>query len=427
MKHYGDITKLHGFDLHPVDVITGGSPCQDLSVAGLRKGLKHESAGHDETTRSGLYMDQIRIVKEMREHDVRTNRRTGVNIRPRYMVWENVPGAFSSNGGEDFRAVLEEAAKVADESAVIPRPPKGKWTNSGAIVGDGWSIAWRVFDAQFWGVPQRRRRIYLVADFAGESASEILFKRNGLSRNFTESRSERERVAGDTATSTTETGIDFYNQALTGGVAKSLNSAETDSDHIPCVIKPVAIENHPNDSRVKIDESGTIQSLTGRMGTGGGNVPLTMQTTYSMQRSNEYIESNVASTQSARQYKSATDIVATKSVRRLTPLECERLQGFPDGWTSIPDYTKQNGKTVSASDSVRYKALGNSVAIPNVTYVLEGIAIMQNGLGMLGSLFDGIGGFPYVWEQICGQGSALWASEIEEFPIAVTKYRFGED
>lgn len=176
MKHFGDITKLNGADLPIVDVITGGSPCQDLSVAGKRAGLSGE--------RSGLFMEQIRIIKEMREHD-RAVRGADVDIRllrPRYMVWENVPGAFSSNKGEDFRAVLEETARIVDKDAVIPEPPKGgRWTPSGCIMGDGWSIAWRVHDAQFWGVPQRRKRIALVADFGGESAPEILFERKSLS------------------------------------------------------------------------------------------------------------------------------------------------------------------------------------------------------------------------------------------------------
>ena len=158
MKHFGDITKIHGYDLPPVDCITGGSPCQDLSVAGKRAGLDGE--------RSGLFMEQIRIVKEMRERD-KADGRTGRFVRPRWMVWENVPGAFSSNQGEDFRIVLEEIAKVSDKDSVIPGPPKGKWSTTGCIVGDGWSIAWRVHDAQFWGVPQRRKRIALVADFAG--------------------------------------------------------------------------------------------------------------------------------------------------------------------------------------------------------------------------------------------------------------------
>ena len=193
MKHYGDITKLHGYDLPVVDVITGGSPCQDLSVAGLRGGLSAE--------RSGLFMDQVRIVKEMREYD-RANGRTGQFIRPRYMVWENVPGAFSSNHGADFQAVLTEIVKIAEPNAPdVPMPNKGKWSKSGCIYDEmgRWSIAWRVHDAQFWGVPQRRKRIALVADFGGLSAPEILFIRKGLSGDFDESGQEGERAAGDSA------------------------------------------------------------------------------------------------------------------------------------------------------------------------------------------------------------------------------------
>ena len=141
-------------------------------LAGKRAGLAGE--------RSGLFMEQIRIVKEMREHD-KANGRADEFIRPRWMVWENVPGALSSNGGEDFRAVLEETARIVDKDAVIPRPAKGKWSYSGCIMGDGWSIAWRIHDAQFWGVPQRRKRIALVADFAGAGAPEVLFVRKGMS------------------------------------------------------------------------------------------------------------------------------------------------------------------------------------------------------------------------------------------------------
>ena len=143
-------------------------------------------------------MEQIRIIKEMRKHDKETNRRTNEFIRPRWMVWENVPGAFSSNNGEDFRAVLEETARVADENAIIPRLTQGqKWTPAGCIMGDGWSLAWRVHDAQFWGVPQRRKRISLVADFGGGSAPEILFERKGMSRDITESGEPGKRVTKD--------------------------------------------------------------------------------------------------------------------------------------------------------------------------------------------------------------------------------------
>lgn len=174
MRHYGDITKLNGYELPVVDVITGGSPCQDLSVAGKRAGLDGE--------RSGLFMEQIRIVKEMRERD-RADGRTDEFIRPRWMVWENVPGAFSSNKGKDFQAVLTEIVRIAEPDAPdVPMPDKDKWPKSGCFYDDmgRWSIAWRLHDAQFWGVPQRRKRIALVADFAGLCAPEVLFERKGL-------------------------------------------------------------------------------------------------------------------------------------------------------------------------------------------------------------------------------------------------------
>lgn len=189
MKHLGDICKINGAEIEPVDVITAGSPCQDLSVAGKRAGLAGE--------RSGLFMEQMRIIREMRDAD-RQRGRTDEFIRPRYMVWENVPGALSSNKGEDFRAVLEETAKVIEEDPIIPEPPKEGWHYAGCIVGDGWSIAWRVHDAQFWGVPQRRKRIALVADFGGGSAPEILFVRKGLSRDSEQSKQEGQGAAGDT-------------------------------------------------------------------------------------------------------------------------------------------------------------------------------------------------------------------------------------
>lgn len=177
VKQLGDITKINGAEIDPVDIIAGGSPCQDLSVAGRRAGL--------EGKRSGLFMEQIRVIKEMRNESIK---RADKHIRPRYAVWENVPGAFSSNKGEDFRIVLEEFCKIKDETAHIPRPAGGGWKTYGCIMGDGYSVAWRVLDAQFWGVPQRRRRIWLVADFAGERAPEILFEREGLRRSFAESR-----------------------------------------------------------------------------------------------------------------------------------------------------------------------------------------------------------------------------------------------
>jgi len=200
MKHLGDITKIHGDEIEPVDVITGGSPCQDLSVAGKRAGLAGE--------RSGLFMEQMRIVKEMRERDRCVYGRVGTDIRPRYMVWENVPGAFSSGKpkGADFAAVIEEIIKVCEPGAnVCVCVPDGGWTKSGVYYDrDGrWSVAWRVHDAQFWGVPQRRKRIALVADFGGLSAPEILFERKGLSGDF-----EPGGAQGQGAAEGTESGAD---------------------------------------------------------------------------------------------------------------------------------------------------------------------------------------------------------------------------
>ena len=189
MRHLGDISKVSGADIEPVDIITFGSPCQDLSVAGKRAGLKHEANGDDETTRSGLFMEAVRIIKEMREA---TN-----GIYPRYALWENVPGAFSSNKGEDFRIVCEELIKVVEPSAVMPSVPQKGWAYADSYIGDGWSLAYRVFDAQYWGVPQRRRRINLVVDFRGECAREVLFEREGVRGYFETGRTPWQAAPAD--------------------------------------------------------------------------------------------------------------------------------------------------------------------------------------------------------------------------------------
>ena len=220
MKHLGDVTKIKGNEAEPVEFITFGAPCQDLSVAGKRKGMKHESMGDEETTRSGLFFEAIRIIKEMREND-RANGRTDELIRPRFCLYENVPGAFSSNGGEDFRTVLEETAKVADPEVSIPRPPKGKWAGAGCIMGNGYSIAWRTLDAQYFGVPQRRRRIALVADFGGTSAPEILFKCDSLQGHFEPGRTERETAPSD-AERGADTAISFQERAGCAGGGKGI-------------------------------------------------------------------------------------------------------------------------------------------------------------------------------------------------------------
>ncbi len=307
VKHYGDVSALSGADLEPVDIITFGSPCQDLSIAGKRSGL--------DGSRSGLFFEAIRIVKEMRE---KTN-----GEKPRFVVWENVPGAFSSNKGEDFKAVLEEIVRIKEpEAPPLPPPEKGRWPYADCCLGDGWSVAYRVLDAQYWGVPQRRARIFLVADFAGGRAPEILFKSEGVSRYSAESFRERKGTAGDlkegigAAGRADERGrvvlndqggsrmdvsedvvstlraeahhppvvMDEGEPAAAGfctehsANARSIGYEEETSPTLRAGVVPaaIALDYHPADSRIGIGETDTIQTLTGRMGTGGNNVPLVM-------------------------------------------------------------------------------------------------------------------------------------------------------
>ena len=424
MKHLGNIAQITGDTIAPVNVIIGGSPCQDLSIAGKRAGLAGE--------RSGLFTEQIRIVKEMRK-------KHGTDY-PRFMVWENVPGALSSNKGEDFRIVLEETARIAEADAVIPGPPKGKWKNSGCIMGDGWSIAWRILDAQFWGVPQRRRRIALVADFGGESAPEILFERKGVSGYTPQGFRSWQGTAGVSEKGSGAAGCVCLNDQggsrmdVTEDVAATLR-AETHG-HPTCVMVAAgSAEKRPD--RAVYDARGNGDGMTAPTLTGDHQNRVTDYTAicvqkqlFSRQRHDEYKEGSLCSTISARDYKSATDLVVDSVdseyvVRRLTPLECERLQGFPDGWTDIGNYIDTNGKKKKSSDTARYKALGNSIALPPWRWVLKRLCNQYHRCVTMGSLFDVIGGFPLIWEEINGKGSCLWASEIEEFPIAVTKIRIG--
>lgn len=245
MKHLGDINKLNGADLEPVTIIAGGSPCQDMSIAGKREGL--------DGSRSNLFREQIRIIKEMRESD----------------------RAFSSNKGKDFQAVLQEIVSITDEESNVPLPPKGKWQTAGCIMGDHFSIAWRVLDAQYWGVPQRRKRIYLVADFGGNTAPKILFEREGLSGNFAESREAWQRTTGDIKTGTHKTGTDdveCYDISDRRRVADKSEVSPTLTTKMGTGGNnvPIVLENHPQDSRVTIAEDGNVPTLTSRMGTGGG-------------------------------------------------------------------------------------------------------------------------------------------------------------
>ena len=340
MKHLGSVTDVHGGDIEPVDIITFGSPCQDLSVAGKRAGLKHEANGDDETTRSGLFMEAVRIIKEMREETH--------GEYPTFAVWENVPGAFSSNKGEDFRTVLEELIKIVEQTAVMPAVPKNGWPYADSYCGDGWSLAYRVFDAQYWGVPQRRRRIYLVLDLRGQRAGKVSFEREGLRGNFATFRTAGQGTAGDAAnraraddcegecvTHTFQnTGIGWWNESPVGATVRT-----------PC----------------------------------GGDSTL----------------ANVCVEKNNTRY----------IVRRITPTECARLQGFPDDWghpEHKEDFTEEeyrfwlnvsnthaaiNGKPKKDynkaqmlpwynklhTDSGEYKMYGNGIALPCALYVMQGI------------------------------------------------------
>nr|DAW19743.1 MAG TPA: Cytosine specific methyltransferase [Caudoviricetes sp.] len=388
MKHLGDITKIHGDQIEPVDCITFGSPCQGLSMAGKRLGF--------DDNRSVLFLDAARIIKEMR---------TATNgMYPTFAIWENVPGAFSSNGGEDFRAVLEELARVEQPDASIPRPPKGgRWSKAGAIAGNRWSLAWRQLDAQYWGVPQRRKRIALVADFGGQRAAEILFERTSLSGNPDESVKAWEATPGYSQTS--PSGCDRTSE-------KVIYDARGNGDGRTC---PTITGDHEN----------RITDYTA--------IAIKRQT-FNEQSFSHYKESDKCSTLKAKAGNIGNGsecLIAEKAirwiVRRLTPVECERLQGYPDGYTDIGDWTDSKGKKHKYADSPRYKALGNSIALPQWFWLVQKMHPYLKEKPTLGSLFDGLGGFPLVWQRAYGDGTARWASEIEEFPMAVTKRRFGEE
>ena len=568
MKHLGDITLIKGNEAPVVDVIIGGSPCQDLSVAGKRAGLAGE--------RSGLFMEQIRIIKEMREADVLRGR-TDDDVRPRYGIWENVPGALSSPGkghaGEDFAAVLEEFIRVAEpEAPTISVPEKG-WPTAGCFWDElgRWSVAWRILDSQFWGVPQRRRRICLCADFNGLNAPKIVFgevehngstKQSGgespfrnsgakprsslqpvtqsVSGNLEPGEQKRKEAPGDAGegsggavpftlkirggcsgggkgaliqedkSATLSTlqdqtlfqpvfGID--QQGGKGGANYSVDvmppmmSDSHGTPHAVCYsIGSYHSEgfksNNPHSGIYAADTSRTLDALNcGYPGCNQGGMAVVQPVTYQrvtgplmanshpgsytgqdafsdmlvagpvadVEHRDELIlfeprsqdgvpriHGDISPTLNTAQggqrqpcvsllqsdaahNLNSNNVVRVKHiVRRLTPLECERLQGFPDGWTDIGEWVDSKGKKHKEADSPRYKALGNSIAIPPWKWVLKRLCACYERDATMASLFDGIGGFPYIWEQLNGKGSCLWASEIEEFPMAVTKVRFGE-
>ena len=464
MKHIGSVTDIKGDQIEHVDIITFGSPCQDLSVAGKQAGI-HEGA------RSNLFFEAVRIIKEMRDHD-RSTGRTGFDVRPRFAVWENVPGAFSSGKGKDFQAVLQTLSEVADPNVTVPLPEKGKWNKSGHIVGDGYSIAWRVYDAQYWGVPQRRKRIYLVADFGSERAGEILFERESVRGDSAQSREAREGAADDAAGGVG--GISFFEPrslmeenwskqniknalraeasksshavvcSFMGGqgskagsigyseqVSPTLKSVLSGGNTVPDVVYQNTGVGWWNESHV----AETLRTPCGGDSTkanlvvydcrGNGSGDIVPNLTGDHQnRVTDYTAICVGNGQmhqtelgdktgalNCMHDQQAVIHIAKPPrryiVRRLTPLECCRLQGYPDGWTENISFDALSQEQVDQleqirrtwaevnnkkykpckdrdaqrkwfeglrTDSAEYKAYGNSLAIPCSYDVIRRVA-----------------------------------------------------
>lgn len=372
IKHLGDICQINGAEIEPVDIITFGSPCQDLSVAGKRAGL--------DGARSGLFGEAIRIVNEMRK-----------NTRgkyPKFAVWENVPGALSSNKGNDFRTVLEAFTKTE-----IPIPFSGRWAGAGMVRGGRCDIAWRILDAQYWGVPQRRRRIFLVADFAGEHAGKVLFEPESLRGDFEESGASRQRFAGSVGEGVKCSSFMAGQGAKAGGigykeeVSPTLKSSMSGTNTVPTVVHCMRTDQTgSNGLGICEDTAYTLDGTAGQAvlclnDQGGQRMDVTMNVTATLRREhgghipavlcaatgqvNAEVLSNIAPTLTCAHEQPY--IAGGMVVRCLTPLECERLQGFPDNWTACG----HDGKAIS--DTARYKVLGNSVAIQCVDYVIDGI------------------------------------------------------
>lgn len=519
MKHFLNVCDINGADVEPVDVITFGSPCQDMSIAGKREGIKHSEHGDEETTRSGLFYEAIRIIKEMRE--------ATHGEYPKYAVWENVPGAFSSNKGWDFLAVLEALCSVCDSTVSVPephdkkRPDKLVWLGAGEIVGDNFSVCWRTLDAQYWGVPQRRKRIYLVADFNTRCAREILFKSDSLRGNLPQGNGERKTTAADAVGSVDGSignSVAFSFDSLSSNsmksknpisgcrevdVAKCLDTAYPDPSKNQGGIAIVECLNPWDCQSKRIFSADGVYPTLPAMDCGGAN----NQAVISLQgngidrsdtagcngcgwRENEMytlntvdrpevcydargngdgetvlfeprlpdgeprIYDDICPTLNTAQGGQRQPCIVENSkpprryiIRRLMPVECARLQGFPDRWGELapfnPDdtefwesvrktYAEISGKKYKPvknlkkwydklhNDGAEYKMWGNGIALPCAEYILHEIA--EHGAKTLGSLFDGSGGFPLAGA-INGI-TPLWSSEVEPYPIAVTKSRF---
>lgn len=391
VKHLGDICKIKGSELEPVDIITFGSPCQNMSIAGTREGIKHITIGSNETTQSGLFIEAIRVIKEMR---LATN-----GVYPRYAVWENVCGAFNSNKGEDFRTVLEEFIRISEPNAVMPKVPKAGWAYADCISGNGWSIAYRTFDAQYWGVPQRRRRIYLVADFRGGRAKEILFEQEGLRGPTAQSGTQGQEIAEDIGN-----GIKADDRKRNCLTAYSFDSLSSNS---------MKSKNPFSGCRV-VEVSKTLDTSTPDPSKNQGGIAIVQKVVVYDARGNG--DGKLCPTITGDHNNRVTDytalcceenpIVLDYIVRRLTPTECARLQGFPSKWGFLDakedfteeeykfwlevrnTYAKINGKAEKDytkaqiliwynklhTNSAEYKMWGNGIALPNALYVMQGIS-----------------------------------------------------
>lgn len=471
MIHLGDITKIHGDQIEPVYCITFGSPCQDLSIAGRRAGLAGE--------RSGLFMEAVRIIKEMR--------RATHGSYPVVVIWENVPGAFSSNGGEDFRAVLEELARVEEPDASIPRPPRGgadgakpeqlpemdgPWLGDSSTLNIGECPREENVSLLSWilqvDVPEKYylsakacRGILTRASRRGKKLQELL---ETALLEMIEWRASR---GGQAYTLKIRSGCagggkGALVQTEKTGTLSTLQD-QTLFQPVYCLAGNIIDRSETagaNGSGVKenqcytlntVDRPAVAYKVFDARGNGDGKtVPtitgdhesrvtdytaiITERQTFSEQSYSYYKKSDKCSTMKAKAGNVGNGsecLIAEKTihwiVRRLTPTECERLQGYPDGWTDIGEWTDTKGKKHKPADSPRYKALGNSIALPQWFWIAQKMKRYLPAGATLGSLFDGIGGFPLVWETTYGKGTARWASEIEEFPIAVTKRRFGND
>lgn len=471
MIHLGDITKIHGDQIEPVYCITFGSPCQNLSIAGRRAGLAGEQ--------SGLFMEAVRIIKEMR--------RATHGSYPVVVIWENVPGAFSSNGGEDFRTVLEELARVEEPDASIPRPPRGGADGAkpeqlpemdGPWLGDSSTLN--------IGECPREENVSLLSWILQVDVPEKYYLSAKACRGILTRASRRGKKLQELLETALLEMIEWWasrgGQAYTlkirsgcagGGKGALVQTEKTGTlstlqdqtlfQPVYCLAGNIIDRSETagaNGSGVKENQSYTLNTVDrpavaykvfDARGNGDGKtVPtitgdhesrvtdytaiITERQTFSEQSYSYYKKSDKCSTMKAKAGNVGNGsecLIAEKTihwiVRRLTPTECERLQGYPDGWTDIGEWTDTKGKKHKPADSPRYKALGNSIALPQWFWIAQKMKQYLPAGATLGSLFDGIGGFPLVWETTYGKGTARWASEIEEFPIAVTKRRFGND